>query len=65
MSEWQEIITAPRDWSDVIVYVPDLESDHRKVCEAYFDREELAWFAPAFGRIIPTRWMPFPQPPAT
>jgi len=62
MSEWKEIETAPRDWTDIMAYVPDL-CDAREVCEAYFDTEVKRWKAPAFGIIKPTHWKPLPSPP--
>lgn len=60
---WQPMSSAPKDWSDVLLYVPDLASDFRTVCEGYYDAEERAWCTPMFGGVTPTRWMPLPAAP--
>ena len=60
---WQPIETAPKDWSDVLLHVPDLHSDVRTVCEAYFDLDDNSWKSPMFGYVDPTHWMPLPAPP--
>lgn len=58
---WEDISGAPHDWSDVLLYVPDLNSDWRKVCEGYYDVERCVWRSPAFGKIKPTHWRPIPE----
>ena len=63
MADWQPIETAPRDWSDVLLYVPDLASDWRHVCEGYYDADEAIWRSPVFLSVKPTHWMPLPEPP--
>jgi len=60
---WQPIETAPMDWEDVLLYVPDLKSDHRKVCEGYYHYTQETWKASAFQNVNPTHWMPFPEGP--
>jgi hypothetical protein len=54
----------PREWDDVLLYVPDLKSDLRKVCEGYYDRDDKRWSAPAFGAVNPTHWRPLPAAPS-
>jgi hypothetical protein len=63
MGEWQDIETAPKDWSDILLHVPNLKSDFRTVCEGYFDREDMEWRAPGFGVVAPAAWRPLPTPP--
>lgn len=60
---WMPIETAPKDWSDVLLHVPDLESDWRTECEGYFDADAELWRAPAFDVVTPTHWQPLPKPP--
>lgn len=61
---WQPIESAPRDWSDILLFVPDLESGFRRVCEGYFDDDKKMWRSPAFKIVEPTHWQPLPPPPA-
>lgn len=61
MSEWQPIETAPRDGTDVLLYL-----DGRMPCVAGYFRD--GWYsfdAPekALGFFAPTHWMPLPSPP--
>ena len=60
---WQNIETAPKDWSDMLLHDPDLSSDFRTVCEGYFDMQKGCWKSPMFGVIKPTHWMPIPEAP--
>ncbi|MQX90270.1 hypothetical protein [Sinorhizobium meliloti] len=62
---WQPIKTAPKDWTDVLLFVPNLDSDWRNVCEGYYDAENEVWENPMFGAVDPTRWQPLPAPPET
>ena len=61
--QWQDISTAPKDWSDMLLHVPDLDSDARTVCEGYFDTDAERWVSPLFGTIQPTHWQPLPPAP--
>lgn len=60
---WRDMESAPKDWADVLLYVPNLNSDWRNVCEGYFDAENVTWRSPMFGEIAPTHWMPLPSAP--
>ncbi|MDW9762194.1 DUF551 domain-containing protein [Sinorhizobium meliloti] len=62
---WQPIETAPKDWTDVLLFVPNLDSDWRNVCEGYYDAENEVWENPMFGAVDPTHWQPLPTPPET
>lgn len=62
---WMPIETAPKNWSDVLLHVPDLDSDWRTACEGYFDCEHADWRSPVFGAVTPTHWQPFPGQPVT
>lgn len=64
---WQPMRAAPKDWSDVLLYVPHLQSDWRQVCEGYFDADKAEWLSPAFpGDVLkPKAWQPLPAPPVT
>lgn len=65
VDEWQPIETAPRDWSDVLLFDAALKIDHRKVYEGYYDTEFSEWHSPAAGVTSPTHWMPLPAAPLT
>lgn len=64
---WQPIETAPKDWSNVILYLAD-EQD--TVIQGYYDVEALCWRSMASinthynGVCEPTHWMPLPNPPS-
>ena len=62
---WMPIGSAPKDWSDVLVYAPGLDAKQQKVCEAFYSDVNEAWLAPAFGVVKPTHWQPLPKPPVT
>lgn len=67
--EWQPIETAPKDGTDVWLFIPD---DEPNQAVGYFDvsddeyqfwsyRESLV--NEVFGSANPTYWMPLPPPP--
>ena len=62
--EWQPIETAPKDWTDVILFDPACETG-KDVVVGYFshsDGGDNCW--KAYGMMIdPTHWMPLPEPP--
>jgi len=60
---WQTIETAPKTWEDLLLFVPNLKSDWRKVCEGYFSPEDSCWYSPAFGVVFPTHYMALPEGP--
>ena len=61
---WRTIDSAPREWVDVLLFVPKLRCDHRKVCEGWYDENKGEWRSAAFGRVRPTHWRPLPAAPA-
>lgn len=67
---WQQIETAPKDGTTVVVYDPTLNFD--RVTMAAWDRDEATeggqcWREDShnFDRLNPTHWMPLPSPPAS
>lgn len=66
---WQPIETAPKDWTDVLVYSPEHESwNCEGVFMAFYDAEIGAWLSHQPGGNIvlePTKWMPRPEAPAS
>lgn len=62
--EWQDISTAPKDWSDVLLFDREYENDHRMVFEGYYDAEENLWRDSHGICVFPTHWRPLPAPPA-
>jgi len=66
--QWQPIETAPKDWTDVILF--DEERDP-PVFEGYFSMEDggrNCWMEnQGMGSepVNPTHWMPLPSPPRT
>ena len=69
MNEWQLMDTAPKDGTEIIVYLPDFGS----VCAAWFSEETGLW--PSAGSDaydsewqpvnvgLPSHWMPLPDYP--
>lgn len=61
---WRTIDSAPKDWSDVLVYDPNFPSDFRKSGEAYHNPETGKWRTPSSRRALnPTHWQPLPAAP--
>lgn len=60
---WQPIETAPKDWSDVLLFVPGY-TDEREVCEGFFDKNAERWRDSRNQRVAPTAWRPLPSPPS-
>lgn len=65
---WNPISTAPKDGTEIIVYVPDFD----KVCTAWFCEETGLWPGGLEPRTedgdpvnvgLPSHWMPLPKPP--
>lgn len=76
-SGWQDIASAPKDGTPVLIAVPTKERDDHIVGEAYFDAENDGWWwaGTAWGDYygspiievnhhLPTHWMPLPPSPA-
>ena len=61
---WQDIETAPRDWSDILLFDPDCDPP---VFEGYYscaDGGEDCWRAKR-EYPDPTHWIPLPAPPVS
>jgi hypothetical protein len=79
MRGWQDISTAPKDNSSVLVAIPGKEASDWTVCEAYFDPDNFEggdwwlagtrhddWGASSISDCMwsnPTHWMPLPPAP--
>lgn len=71
MSEWQPIETAPKDGTNLLLYLP--ESEKRPIVVGYYSiplghEDESYWFEVegdgGFMIDVPaTHWMPLPEPP--
>lgn len=60
MSDWQRIETAPKDGTEVLVWV----AAKRKRMVMSFDRKWAAWItSPGRYSYQPTFWMPLPPTP--
>lgn len=67
---WMGIESAPKDWTDVLVFSPEHEGFNcGGVFSAFYaEGEENCWFAhgPAHNiRLNPTHWQPLPSAPGT
>ena len=68
MSDWQPISTAPRDGTDVLLFVPQYQQSVRigsyDVSEHFrngkLNYQSEGW---SLGRAKPTHWMPLPEVP--
>lgn len=71
MSKWQEIDTAPKNGSRVILYMEEHsdEGDPRQVACWLPSTDAFAWAGDAWytdtgeAWTAPTHWMPLPEPP--
>lgn len=70
MTDWQPIESAPRDWTDVILYDPN-EDDGTGSCgvmKGWYSMKDGGFdcwmsYESTSGNISPTHWMPLPEPP--
>lgn len=65
--EWHPIETAPKDWTDLVLYCPEDDdgSGARGISLGWFSMRDGGfdcWMAPD-GPCKPTHWMPLPAPP--
>ena len=64
---WRPIETAPKDWTDVLVFSPEHEGFNcGGVFSAFYDTDDACWFTHGPGhniRLHPTHWQPLPTPP--
>lgn len=58
--DWQPIDTAPRDYTEILVYDPEHECF---VAWYEYHRHEWRWSPHDAGWCNPTHWMPLPPPP--
>lgn len=75
MSEWQKIETAPKDGSDILLFVPGCSEFCQPIVIGHWSmgidgvqRDEDDWYEtrPDGGPCLdvpPTHWMPLPSPP--
>lgn len=67
MSEWKLVKTAPKDWTDVILYVPDDDDGFGAcgVCQGWYSMEDGGFdcWMTVSGPVEPTHWQPLPAPP--
>jgi hypothetical protein len=62
MSEWQPIETAPKDGTDILVWM----FGNSMAVVFYDDNLDHPWHTmdgPAYHKEAPTHWMPVPEPP--
>lgn len=68
--EWQTIDSAPKDWTDIILYLPD-ENDgtgSMGVVKGWYSMKDGGFdgwmsYEANSGQCYPTHWMPLPEPP--
>jgi hypothetical protein len=66
VSPWRTIKSAPKDWSNVILFLPD---EGGEVLQGYFDADFESWRCTASSntengqQCHPTHWMPLPAGP--
>jgi hypothetical protein len=64
--EWKPIETAPRDWTNIILFDPECE---QPVFQGYYSMEDGGrdcWMEDRGNlsdQVSPTHWMPLPAPP--
>ena len=67
MSEWKPIETAPKDWTDVLLYSPDDDVGYgaNGVCQGWYSMADGGFdcWMTASGPAFPSHWMPLPAPP--
>ena len=65
---WQDISSAPKDWTSILLYCPDCERDNEnEVFEGFYSSAKYGgddrWRDTDGGTFNPTHWMPLPTPP--
>lgn len=63
--EWQDISSAPRDGTRILVYIPPRYRGDTNwaVSDCWMDKYDLTWETPCENDVNPTHWMPLPNPP--
>jgi len=73
MSEWQPILTAPRDGTPIILFSADVDEDMGQIWIARWSEahkwRDYGWEYRGGGSWCyantPSHWMPLPPPPST
>jgi hypothetical protein len=62
---WQKIETAPRDWTEVLVFSPEHDSfNSGGVFSAFYGEGQWRTHMPGGNMLLnATHWMPLPTPP--
>jgi hypothetical protein len=64
MSEWQPIITAPKDGEPILAWKPDERRSGDWMTAVYWSDYPFGWmFVGGIHVVHPTHWMPLPDPP--
>jgi hypothetical protein len=69
-TEWRDISTAPKDWTDILLYVPseDDGTGSEGVVKGWYSMKDGGFdcwmtYEASDGQIFPTHWIPLPKPP--
>lgn len=64
--EWQPIETAPKDGTQILVFMPTYFQGKggMQVCVWMNWSDAPGWYSHVSGRHEPTHWMRLPEPPA-
>ena len=63
MTRWRPIETAPKDGTEVLVFVPPNRLSVNPFVAQARNPTGAQWWARRVGSIKPTHWMPLPDPP--
>ena len=63
MSAWQPIETAPKDGSDILVFLDGNGEDFSRIAVVYWRNAGFREFAWDCQIHTPTHWQPLPEPP--
>jgi hypothetical protein len=68
--QWQPIETAPKDWTDILLYLPDEDdgTGARGVVKGWYSMADGGFdcwmsYDTNAGQCYPTKWMPLPAAP--
>lgn len=59
-SKWQPIDTAPKDGTEILVYIPRRRG---AIYAGASNPSGHQWWSKNLGAIKPTHWLPLPEPP--
>ena len=60
MSEWKRIDTAPKDGTEIDIWV---QNSIRRIAKVHWDQKFGMWANHEDVSCNPTHWMPIPEPP--